>query len=168
MFKKTSVMILTAGILILSVQILFAQPRPGTEQMEKMRERIETLRVWKMIEFLDLTPEQSDEFLPLLRKFQKAQKQLDMAKKELFGELKDELESEEPDEQELKNIMNELEKNKEAAENERNDFLINSRKTLSTIQQARLLLFEHRFEGELRETLRKLRMKHRPRGFEQG
>jgi len=36
------------------------------------------------------------------------------------------------------------------------------------VQEAKLLLFEERFERELRETLRKLRMKHRIGRFEEG
>ena len=168
MFKKTCLIILTAGMLIYSVQTLFAQPRPGPEKREMVRERIETLRVWKMIEFLDLTQEQSDQFLPLLREFQKTQEELDMAKKELFQNLKNELESDEPDEEKIKNMLTQLEKNKEAEEKARKDFLTSSGKTLTTIQEARLVLFDHIFERKMKETLRNLRMKHGPGGFGEG
>ena len=75
MWKKMGLVVLIAGILIFSVEPLLAQPPMGSVGKEKMRERIETLRLWKMIEFLDLSSEQSDEFLPLLHEFQKAQKE---------------------------------------------------------------------------------------------
>lgn len=168
MWKRIHSFILIAGILIFLPQTLLAQPPLDLEKREEIRERIETLRVWRMIEFLDLRPEQSDEFLPLLHKFKKTQKDLEMARRKLFKDLKNELESEEPDEKKIQQILLGLEKNREELEKERKIFLINSRKTLTLIQEARLLLFEQRFERELKETIRKLRMKHRLKRFEEG
>jgi len=159
MRKRIGYTILTTGILILLAQTLLAQPHMDLERREMMRERIETLKLWKMIEFMDLSPEQSDEFLPQLREFQKAQKELEMGRRQLFKELEEELESKEPDEKKLRQIILGLEKNKEELERERKNFLTNSRKTLTPIQGAKLLLFEHTFEKQLRDTIRKFRMK---------
>jgi hypothetical protein len=164
MSKKIGFVLLIAGILIFSVEALLAQPPMDPE---KMRERIETLRLWKMIEVLDLTPEQSDKFLPLLHRFQQKQRELETAGKQLFRDLEEELNSTEPSEKTLQNILLDLERNKGALENERNNFLTSSREILTTIQEARLIWFEHKFEKELRDTIRKFRMgpgKH----FEEG
>lgn len=168
MRKRTQFIILISSILIFLVQASFAQPPQRFEERKRVRERIETLRLWKMIEFLDLTPEQSDEFLPLLHKFQKAQKDLEKAKVEIFKDLKNELGSEEVNEKKIQEILVRLEKNREELERERKSFLIDSRKTLTLIQEAKLILFEQRFERELKETLRKLRLKRRLERFEEG
>lgn len=164
MWKKIGFVLLIAGILIFSVESLLAQPPMDPE---KMRERIETLRLWRMIEVLNLTPEQSDKFLPLLHRFQQKQRELETAGKQLFRDLEEELNSTEPSEKKIEDILLKLERNKEELENERNNFLTSSREILTTIQEAKLIWFEHKFEKELRDTIRKFRMgpgKH----FEEG
>ena len=158
MWKKISLIILISGILIFSVKSLLAQPPVDSVRKEKMRERIETLRLWKMIEFLDLSSEQSDEFLPLLHEFQEAQKELEMARRRLFNELEENLELKEPDEKNLQQILLGLEENKAELEKERRKFLTNSKKVLTAVQEAKLILFEHVFEKQLRDTIRKFRM----------
>lgn len=166
--KRSYLIILVAGILVFSAEALLAQPPPRMKNRKEARERIETLRLWKMIEFLDLTEEQWDKFLPLFHRFQEAQKELKAAKRDLFDSLKEELESKEPDQGKIRAILTELEKNQEALEKERKDFLIDSGKTLTLIQEARLLLFEREFEKKLRETIRKLRPQRGLRGFGEG
>jgi Spy/CpxP family protein refolding chaperone len=134
---------------------------------ERMRERIETLRLWKMIEVLDLSPEQSDKFLPLLHEFQKARNELEMDSRNLFEDLEEELHSKEPSEKKIKDILLNLEKNRQELENARNTFLTSSREVLTTIQEAKLIWFEHNFEKKLRDTIRKFRM-HPGKHFDKG
>ena len=167
MWKRVGLVILIAGILIFSVEALLAQPPMDSVRKERMRERIETLRLWKMIEFLDLSSEQSDEFLPLLHEFQKAQKELEMVKRQLFKELEEELELKEPDEKNLQQILLGLEENKAELERERRKFLTSSKKALTAVQEAKLILFEHKFEKQLRDTIRKFRMQS-GRHFDEG
>jgi Spy/CpxP family protein refolding chaperone len=155
MWKKIGFVLLIAGILIFSVEALLAQPPMDPK---KMRERIETLRLWKMIEVLDLTPEQSDKFLPLLHRFQQKQRELETFGKQLLRDLEEELNSTEPSEKKIQNILLDLEKNRKSQENERDNFLTSSRQILSTIQEAKLIWFEHNFEKELRDTIRKFWM----------
>jgi Spy/CpxP family protein refolding chaperone len=165
MWKRIKIMILTTSILIFFAGSLLAQP---PMDKEKIRERIETLRLWKMIEFLDLSPEQSDEFLPLFHKFQKARRESEMTRGELFKDLKDEVDSEEPDEKKITLILSKLEKNKEEIEREKESFLENSRKVLTPIQEAKFILFEHIFEMELKKTIKNLRPRHGFKRFEEG
>ena len=165
MWKRIGMAVLIAGILIFSVESLLAQPPPMDP--EKMRERIETLRLWKMIEVLDLTTEQSDKFLPLLHSFQKRQKELETVNRQLFEDLEEELHSTEPSEKKIKDILLMLEKNRQEMENERNKFLTGSRKILTTVQEAKLIWFEQNFEKKLRDTIRKFRMGPK-RHFDEG
>ncbi|MGB2696246.1 MAG: hypothetical protein WBD28_00130 [Candidatus Zixiibacteriota bacterium] len=158
MWKRIGLAVLIAGILIFSVETLLAQPPMDSVRKEGMRERIETLRLWRMIEVLDLSPEQSDKFLPLLHEFQKKQRELETAGKQLFGDLEEELQSEEPSEKKIRNILLELERNRGELENQRNKFLTSSSEILTTIQEAKLIWFEHNFEKKLRDTIRKFRM----------
>ena len=50
-------------------------PEPGAPpgKPEKMKEKVESLRVWKLLETLDLTEEQANSFLPAYREFQKSE-----------------------------------------------------------------------------------------------
>ena len=129
------------------------------EKREKIKERIETLRIWKMIEFLDLTPEQSDRFLPLLNHFQKIQKDLDEGEKELIRNLAFVLNEKKTDEKRLKDILDRLEKNRENLVEKRREFVFQSKDILSVEQQAKLVVFEERFAQKLRETIREIKQK---------
>lgn len=166
--KCSGILIMAFGLL-LTAQMLNAQGpmgRPfGEERRKEIREEIETLKMWKMLEVLDLSSEQSDEFLPAWREVQNAHRIFRERREELFRELEFAI-GEEPKlkERKIKELFEQLEKVKSKLDEAQQRFRAKAKEVLSLEQQAKLLLFEERFERRMMEMIRKYRGK---RGFEE-
>lgn len=151
------------GALLVLLMVAFAQAQPppdrreDAENRERIRERIETLRMWKLLDALDLTSEQSTQFLPVLKEFQDAKRTFAEDKERLFGELETELNSEKPDQQKLEQAMAGLEGARDSFQQSMERFFDQSKEILSVEQQAKLYLFEERFERRLRESIQEMR-----------
>jgi len=134
--------------------------RPGhMGERKKIRENIETLRMYKLLEALDLTSDQSTQFLPALKEFQDAKRKFQDDKRALLKELEDALESEQIDEKKLRQTLAALESTREEFQGEFVKFLGKARAMLTLQQRARLQLFEERFERRLRDSIRQIRGK---------
>ncbi|MCK4640228.1 MAG: hypothetical protein KAU06_02720 [Candidatus Marinimicrobia bacterium] len=115
------------------------------------RERIETLRIWKMTEFLDLTIKQSIKFFPKLKEFRESiSDDRDRQRKimiEIHKLVNDEdYKSSHADVKKYAKQLSELEKNiitkKEA-------FIIDTGDILTADQQMKYIIFENRFRNRL-------------------
>jgi len=144
---------------------IFAQGPPPSgdrlkrwEEREKIRENIETLRMWKLIEVLDLTSEQSTQFLPILKDFRDARKKFEDRRREFLKDLETTLESKK-DEKKLKESLDSLENNRREFQINLEKFIEKTKTTLTLEQQAKLLLFEEKFEKRVRETIEQIRGK---------
>lgn len=164
---KKMLILVGLSLAFVPAQTIFAQgppPPPGDrperwEERERIRENIHTLRMWKLLEVLDLSSEQSTQFLPALKDFQDTKKRFEEKRRELLIELETALESKK-DERKLKETLDGLEENQKQFQMELERFLEKAKTTLSLEQQAKLLLFEEKFEKRLRETIEQIRGKH--------
>ena len=111
------------------------------------------------MEALDLTSEQSTQFLPALKEFQDAKRRFHDDRREFLRELQDALESEEVDENKLEQTLAALEIVREEFQAEFVKFSERARAMLTIQQRGRLHLFEERFERRLRESIRQMRGK---------
>ena len=168
MFKMKKILFLVGIILILlPAGGIFAQGHPPSaddrsdrgEEREKIRENIETLRMWKLLEALDLTSEQSDKFLPILKDFQKARRSFENQRRDLMKQLETALQNA-PEDKQLKEILTDLENNREQFQTELDKYMDQTKAILSIEQQARLALFEDQFERRMRETIEPIRGGH--------
>ena len=155
-------------IFLLVAHALYAQrpparPFPEEGKRTRLREEIETMKMWKMLEVLDLSQEQSDKFLPAWREMQKAQKIFRERKEDLLKSLEVVLGEEKPDEGRIKDVFKQLEKERLQLEEVQQRFRQKAQEVLTLEQQAKLLLFEDRFEKRMMEIIRQYREK---RGFE--
>ena len=167
MMVKTKKMLMAAWPALFLALILtaWAQAQPpsfhdsdrGMQDRDKIRENIETLRMWKLLEALDLTSEQSTQFLPVLKEFQEAKQRFGEGRERLFGELESTLDSENPDHRKLQESLAGLDSARTAFHQDIEHFFAESRKMLSPEQLARLYLFEERFEKKLRESIQEMR-----------
>ncbi|MGB7063415.1 MAG: periplasmic heavy metal sensor [Candidatus Zixiibacteriota bacterium] len=164
--KKSRIPILIwLSLALLAPAGLFAQgpphhpgDRPGhMGERKKIRENIETLRMYKLLEALDLSSEQSAEFLPALTEFQDAKRRFGDRRRDLLRELEAALESKEIGENKLEQTLAALESAREEFQAEFVKFLEKARTMLTVQQRARLHLFEERFERRLRESIRQIR-----------
>jgi hypothetical protein len=161
-FRRVSIMILFSLIFLPLEGVLAQGPPMHGEEREKIRENIETLRMWRLLETLELTSEQSTKFLPALKEFQDAKKSFADKRGKLMNELEAALESEKNNEKKIKDALMGLETARREFQNELERFSERKKEILSLKQQAKYFLFEEKFEKRLRETI------HRMRGKGQG
>lgn len=166
---KLSGMFFLIFIFVLTAQAVYAQrpparPFPEEGKRERLREEIQTMKMWKMLEVLDLTDEQSNDFLPAWRELQKAQKDFREKREELLKSLEAVLGEEKPDEGKIRNILSQLEKERSRFDEVQQRFRQKAQEVLTLEQQAKLLLFEDRFEKRMMEIIRQYRER---KGFEQ-
>ena len=153
-FKSVLVLL----ILMFSTQV-FAQPGPNGEprMREKMKERIKTLKIWKLTEEVDLTSDQSEKFFPIYKDFQKGLMELEEKRFRLLRELDELSNADDVNDQSLKNKMDEIEAIHDDHKKLHTAFLKDTGSILSVKQQARLLIFEERFKNRMHETINDIR-----------
>jgi Spy/CpxP family protein refolding chaperone len=127
-------------------------PPPGGEKSYRM---IEAIKIWKLTEILDLNSEQMEEFFPKLRKHEEHRKNTFSERRILLLELRELLGQEKPDTDILTSInkITEFDKKKRDEEEKLKKEVM---EVLSVKQQAKFLLFEERFEGEIRKIIKGL------------
>jgi len=163
---KLSVMFFLAFIFVVTAQAVHAQrppahPFPEEGKRERLREEIETMKMWKMLEVLDLSQEQSDKFLPAYRELQNTQKDFREKREDLLKSLELVMGEKEPDESKIKDIFGQLEKERLQLEEAQQRFRTKVQEILTLEQQAKLMLFEDRFEKKMMEIIRQYREKRR-------
>lgn len=130
-------------------------PGPGNQQM---LERWETLRIWKLTEFLDLSEEQAAKFFPALQNFRTSMEELDSAEVSLQRDIIQEIQSGKVNQRfvdrQKKEILN-LRNQRTELEQE---FMNSLPEYLSPEQQARYLVFEKRFQQALKNIIQRRRM----------
>jgi hypothetical protein len=117
---------------------------------------MEDLMAWELLVVLDLSQEQSDRFLPVLRQMQKGKAQLRQQRRELLNHLERVLsEGEGPGEidQTIKELR-ELGRQETAV---REEFFGQAEDILTIQQLGKLVLFQDKFERHMREIIRELR-----------
>lgn len=152
--------ILTFAMLLTTLH-LHAQPGPPMDGPG--RERIERFRKMRMIEMLDLKEDQSVRFIARFNEFENARRELSKQRDEVLDKI-ERLVRNNADEKEIEKTILEVETVTRKIGEERLKFFNSLSDLLSVQQRAKLLLFERRFETELRDAVRQ-RMKDRRQGF---
>ena len=132
-------------------------PLPPPDQEPRVKERIKMLRTWRLIETLDLTEEQSEEFFPLLKAFDRRQEELKERKADLALKLGRIASSESSTEKELREAIQAYRKTDAKLREDCGRFYDEVADVLTLRQQARLLVFEERFRERLIGILRDIR-----------
>jgi Spy/CpxP family protein refolding chaperone len=134
---------------------------PTKEQMEKVRERIETLRMWKLTKTLDLDEKTSAKLFPLLNKYDKKRAEIEKAIRDDLRELREALKGKR--EGNLKSIIDKLEENHEALQRINDEERAELKKILTIEQQAKFILFQQEFDRDIRKTIAEARERHHGR-----
>jgi Spy/CpxP family protein refolding chaperone len=130
-------------------------PRAFGPQMEA---NYENLRLLKLFEAVDLTDEQSLKFLPIFRAYRKDMKELRQQRMDLVDRLAAAITAS-GDENSLRAKMDSLGANQDAIRERDEAFRREAATVLSFNQQAKLAVFQERFEREMLETLREFRQR---------
>ncbi len=148
-------------LLVAGVSGLFGQEPPG--EREKVKERIEMIRMWKMMETLDLSREQSEKLFPVLDEYSDRRRDLFEERMHTMKELRNTLKGENPDEAAVQDLVNKFEKVHRSLEEIRREENEAVKDIVTPLQYARYILFQESFERELRGIIRDVRERP-PRG----
>ncbi len=149
---------LTLFLTLLFSVSLVAQERdmPPPPEEDSPHKMIKAIKIWKLMEILDLDEEQMIKFFPRLKKIEKQRRSSFKKRRKLLGELK-ELLGEEKSDKKILNVIKKIiefdKKKRKEEENLRKEVML----VLSVKQQAKFLLFEERFEEEIRKIIKGLR-----------
>lgn len=152
---------ITIGALVLALvvggsataQMRRRPPRPP-EERQKWQERLATLRELKLIEVLELSDEQSNQFLPAFKAYQKKRGLVAGKRDVVLQELGLLLEEEGTSDQKLQEKIDQLGELRKEQNQLDNEFFAKARTILKPRQMARMAVFEVRFERAILEQLR--------------
>lgn len=134
---------------------------PTKEQAEKVRKRVETLRMWKLTNALDLDDKTSAKLLPLLSRNDKRRTASEGELREAMRDLREALK--ERREGQLKSILERLEQNHKSIQRINDEEREELKKVLTVEQQARFIIFQQEFDMEMRRAIAESR-ERRPEG----
>jgi hypothetical protein len=127
------------------------------EKRKKIRERIELIRMWKLTDELDLNEETGANLFPLLRKYDEKWMELQRERRNIMKELRKAVEDEATSDEEIEAAMENAEENAAAV----SDLLRQQRQELKGIllprQQAKFILFQRKFQREIRKIIAEAR-----------
>lgn len=158
---------LSLTLLVLTSLIAAQQNVPcshgkGQHGRDNLGANIEGLRFLKLLEVLDMTEEQSENFIPLFHSFRKDIKELQRERKTVFDTLVYYLHQPDADEK-LIVCFAAIRENLEKLDARMHKFFDDCSGILTAYQLGRLLLFHERFEREVLESLREFRRCGTPR-----
>lgn len=128
---------------------------PSKEQIEKIRKRMETLRMWRLTEALNLDEKASAQIFPILNRFDKKRYELEDSLREGMRDLRESLRNKKEDQ--IKKILNKLEQDHRALQSLKQDEWVELKKMLTVEQQARFIIFLTEFEREVRRLIAEAR-----------
>jgi len=143
----------TLAFILLSSSLIYAQGPGGPP--ERRREKLQDLAIWKMLEVLDLSQEQTDRFLPALREMQKQEARLQEERKKMLDELERAM-TQGGSEKEVRQIISQVRQLGKQGEEIRERFFTQAESILTIQQLGRLVLFQDRFERKMREMMREM------------
>jgi Spy/CpxP family protein refolding chaperone len=114
---------------------------------------VETLRIWKMVDSLDLSEEQLAKFLPKLKKEKELRREYGEERKRTLNELRELLKEEEASEKEIEANLKELENLDSEFQEKTKALREEVKKFLNTRQQAQFYIANEEFQKELRHLL---------------
>ena len=125
------------------------------------------MKIWEMVNFLELSDNQSIQFFPRLSAFEQSQTKIRQTQGELMKNFREKIDDGNITKSDLETILEKIESlEKEYIEN-RIIFVQNSSDILTIEQQARLVLFEHYYKKKLKNIVRQKNKKEKDkRGFQ--
>lgn len=136
---------------------------PSTEKVERMRKRIETMKMWKLTQVLDLDEQRAAELFPVLNRYNK--KRLDVMKRmrENMRKLRGTVDSAPEDELQvlIRNLRDAHAELKAVNEEELESF----RGLLSVREFAKFVIFKQDFNREMKRRIARIRDKREKRDY---
>lgn len=139
----------------------YAEQGPGSrlsdEKREEVRNKIETVRIWRLTETLRLNEATAAKLSAHLSSFDKQRRELAREQIKAVQDLREALNSAKPAESKLRQYLDKIEKGHHAIEELKAREFSGLKGILNTEQQARYLIFQHEFQREMRDMIREAR-----------
>ncbi|MDI6808829.1 MAG: hypothetical protein QME66_07610 [Candidatus Eisenbacteria bacterium] len=134
-------------------------PGPPTvpERMERVHRKIETMRMWRLTEELNLTEEKGAKLFPVLNKYNDKRAALGIERRKLLTALRDLANDQSPSDAKLKETLDALEVNGSSMDQLKKDELKELKAILAPYEQAKFIIFNEQFEREMRQTIERVR-----------
>lgn len=139
---------------------------PTKEQKDRVRKRIETLKMWKLTKALDIDETTSARLFPLLNRYDKKKAEIHYNLREGMRELRRYLKENRKDQ--IKDTLAMLEENHRALQSINEEEWVEMKKVLTIEQQAKFILFRHEFDREIRKIIADATERRHKRGKSRG
>lgn len=154
MSRTTRVAAIILALILLSLPATVpaddAMDLPAEGDVGRIRKKVEALRAWRLTEELNLDQETSGRLFPVIREADEQRLALERENRRLIRTLNQELQSRDVDQNEVDRIIDQLISNRlEQARNEERH-LNKIRSILTPEMSARYIMFQVRFQRELR------------------
>ncbi|GBE37867.1 MAG TPA: hypothetical protein ENG75_06905 [Nitrospirae bacterium] len=164
MKKVISVMALVMSLMLFAGEG-FSQPPedrggpPSEQQMEKIRKRVETLKMWKLTEVLNLDEATASRFFPILNEYDR--KRMDIAHKMRKDMKKLRKSVDTAPESELKSIITRLRDNHRRLQKIDDEEMSRLQDILSVRDMGKLIIFKQEFQRNMKKIISDVREKRR-------
>lgn len=153
--------ILLCGFMVYLVLPAMINAQPGFEEQPLLWQdfrngpsnRWETIRIWKLTEFLELNEEQAGQFFPALREYHAQVRKVDSTRFSLQREIMEEINGKKINQEYVNQRKEKLIQLQRERIRHEEEFLGSLSEYITPDQQARYLVFERRFQQELRNVL---------------
>jgi Heavy-metal resistance len=135
---------------------------PGHGRGEDRARNLESLRLLKLMEVLDLSDEQNTRFISLFADFRKEMRRINDSIQIEIDRLSDLLNAEKPSEDSIKTEIARIDALKLGMEENQREFHSEVSKLLTVVQMGKMVVFEMRFERDLIMNVRGLRIGKMP------
>lgn len=139
-----------------------AEGRQG--KIREVQERMRKMKMWKLTETIDLDESTISRISSIFDEQNKKREALFEEKKGILDRLREEVDSEEPNEQELQSLIEKFKANSDAIHRLKGSEIEALRGILSVAQLAEYILFEESFQREMRGMIREARRGDRAPG----
>ena len=136
---------------------LAAIPDDENQNRKKIRENINTLRLLRMTQVLDLTEEQAAKIFPALNRTEKEKRGINRQIGQKLKELRLILAKEKPEEQEIEKLMGDLKELRNTLKTKDEELEKIIEENLTLVQRAKYLVFLVDFSRGLREKIDRAR-----------
>lgn len=142
----------------------FFDPPPPREKIEQIQKQIELTRMWRLTKELDLDEKSAARLFPILNRYDKKRMDFEIERFRIMRQLREAINEDRGwnNDRKVDKLIERLESNKSALDRLREEERGELKKALTSKQMARYILFQQRFEHEMKEMIREHRRERFP------
>jgi len=151
MRRLTGILSLLLLVGLVQTPLLMAADEMARERdLTRVRKKVEALRAWQLTEVLNLDEDTSSRLFPAMRQTDQERWKIEARNRELVREMSRSLEQSKPDPQRMDEILDELQSNRRELILVEERHIERVRQILSPEDTARYLMFQIRFQREIK------------------